>query len=106
MAHRGRLTTLANVMEASLPNLFAYFRPLDPTVLYGQGDVKYHLGATTTIKHPLTNKPIITSLCSNASHLEAVNPIVSGKTVAEQVFSYSKDKMKVRVSLKMIYLKF
>ena len=52
----------------------------------GSGDVKYHLGMShQRINHP-TNKTINLSLVANPSHLEAVDPVVQGKTKAEQFY--------------------
>ena len=48
------------------------------------GDVKYHLGMFQSRLNRLTNKQINLSVVANPSHLEAVNPVVQGKTRAEQ----------------------
>src|SRR5271170_6729724 len=47
MSHRGRLNVLANIVGKSLLQLFSEFdgNP-DPDSIEGQGDVKYHLGAS------------------------------------------------------------
>ncbi|XP_075228154.1 2-oxoglutarate dehydrogenase complex component E1-like [Lycorma delicatula] len=95
MAHRGRLNTLANVMEKPLEKVFAHFQSLDPEKYHGTGDVKYHMGSTTNIKHGLTDKNIRISLCANPSHLESINPIVNGKAAAEQIFFKDTEKTKV-----------
>ena len=48
MAHRGRLTLLANVVGKGMAQLFSEFEgDIDPESIEGQGDVKYHLGATS-----------------------------------------------------------
>ena len=48
--------------------------------------MKYHLGMShQRINHP-TNKTINLSLVANPSHLEAVDPVVQGKTKAEQFY--------------------
>jgi hypothetical protein len=45
------------------------------------GDVKYHLG--TTSKRKLPSGPVELTLLANPSHLEAVNPLVSGRKIAK-----------------------
>lgn len=49
MAHRGRLSALANVFDKPLQKIFSEFQEAD-TSKYGSwgnsGDVKYHLGVT------------------------------------------------------------
>ena len=47
MSHRGRLSTLVNIVGKSMVQLFSEFEgEIDPESIEGQGDVKYHLGAT------------------------------------------------------------
>src|SRR5699024_2697980 len=46
------------------------------------GDVKYHFGATRTVKNDETSTHI--RLANNPSHLEFVNPVVAGFTRAAQ----------------------
>jgi 2-oxoglutarate dehydrogenase E1 component len=47
----------------------------------GSGDVKYHLG-TSTDRQTQRGDSVHLSLMANPSHLECVNPLVSGKTRA------------------------
>ncbi len=78
MAHRGRLTVLANLVGKPLTQIFSAFEgDLDPNATQGSGDVKYHLGATGT-HVSATGKEIKVSVAPNPSHLEAVNPVVEG----------------------------
>lgn len=78
MAHRGRLNTLINIMGKSAAAMFKKFQnELDPNYV-GSGDVKYHLGAHGTYKHPRTGTEVQVVLAPNPSHLEAVNPVVEG----------------------------
>ena len=78
MAHRGRLTVLANVVGKPLTQIFAEFEgDIDPLSTQGSGDVKYHLGATGTHRAP-SGKEIVVSVSPNPSHLEAVDPVVEG----------------------------
>ncbi|MBL8212083.1 MAG: multifunctional oxoglutarate decarboxylase/oxoglutarate dehydrogenase thiamine pyrophosphate-binding subunit/dihydrolipoyllysine-residue succinyltransferase subunit [Bryobacterales bacterium] len=78
MAHRGRLTVLANLIGKPLTQIFSAFEgELDPDATQGSGDVKYHLGANGLHQSP-TGREIRVSLSPNPSHLEAVNPVVEG----------------------------
>ena len=52
----------------------------------GSGDVKYHLGTYIERLNRATNKNIRLCVVANPSHLEAVNPVVEGKTRAEQFY--------------------
>uniref|UniRef100_H2ZNK4 2-oxoadipate dehydrogenase complex component E1 n=1 Tax=Ciona savignyi TaxID=51511 RepID=H2ZNK4_CIOSA len=84
MPHRGRLNVLANVIRKELDQLFCQF---DSNLRdEGSGDVKYHLGMSHQRINHVTNKLINLSLCANPSHLEAVDPVVQGKTKAEQFY--------------------
>lgn len=77
MAHRGRLNVLTNLMKKSYQDVFNEFLNKqfeDASVL---GDVKYHLGYTSTYENGDGMKSML-SLCPNPSHLEAVNPVVEG----------------------------
>ncbi|MBL8177924.1 MAG: multifunctional oxoglutarate decarboxylase/oxoglutarate dehydrogenase thiamine pyrophosphate-binding subunit/dihydrolipoyllysine-residue succinyltransferase subunit [Bryobacterales bacterium] len=78
MAHRGRLTVLANLVGKPLTQIFTAFEgELDPDATQGSGDVKYHLGATG-IHVSASGREIKVSVSPNPSHLEAVNPVVEG----------------------------
>jgi len=84
MAHRGRLTVLANFLHKSLGNLFTEFSEnYIPDLVAGDGDVKYHLGYET-VRNTADGGKVGIHLASNPSHLEAVNPVVEGKTRALQ----------------------
>ncbi len=84
MPHRGRLNVLANVMNKPYAAIFAEFEgmPAHPEDVEGSGDVKYHLGTSTD--RDLDGHIVHLSLLANPSHLEAVNPVVIGKTRAKQ----------------------
>uniref|UniRef100_A0AAQ5X7M9 2-oxoglutarate dehydrogenase complex component E1 n=1 Tax=Amphiprion ocellaris TaxID=80972 RepID=A0AAQ5X7M9_AMPOC len=71
MSHRGRLNVLLY--------LFMF-------VFKGSGDVKYHLGMYHRRMNRVSDKYITLSLMANPSHLEAVDPVVQGKTKAEQFY--------------------
>ena len=88
MAHRGRLNVLAHVIGRPYETILREFEgerrieavAADPEG--GTGDVKYHLGAEGTRKSPAGD--ITVTLAANPSHLEAVDPVVEGRTRAEQ----------------------
>uniref|UniRef100_A0A671XZV0 2-oxoglutarate dehydrogenase-like, mitochondrial n=1 Tax=Sparus aurata TaxID=8175 RepID=A0A671XZV0_SPAAU len=83
MPHRGRLNVLANVIRKDLDQIFCQF---DSKLEAGSGDVKYHLGMHHERINRETDKNITLSLMANPSHLEAVDPVVQGKTKAEQFY--------------------
>ncbi len=86
MAHRGRLSTIAHVVNRPYEELLKEFESAaareeapaseddDAT-----GDVKYHHGAHGEYVTPLGTK-ITVELASNPSHLEAVDGVVEGMT--------------------------
>lgn len=61
----------------------------------GSGDVKYHLGTYIERLNRVTNKNIRLAVVANPSHLEAVDPIVQGKTRAEQFYKGDNEGKKV-----------
>ncbi|MCJ8190618.1 2-oxoglutarate dehydrogenase E1 component [Sphingomicrobium aestuariivivum] len=82
MAHRGRLNVLANVMGKPYRAIFHEFAggATNPEDVGGSGDVKYHLG--TSSDRSFDGNDVHLSLMPNPSHLEAVDPVVLGKTRA------------------------
>ena len=86
MAHRGRLNVLANVMAKPYRAIFHEFAggSSNPEDVGGSGDVKYHLGTSTD--REFDGVSVHMSLVANPSHLEAVDPVVLGKTRALQTF--------------------
>ena len=90
MPHRGRLNVVANVCRKPLEDIFNQFSSLAPAD-EGSGDVKYHLGVFMERINRATNKKIKLSVVANPSHLEAVNPVVEGKTRAEQFYRGDTD---------------
>ncbi|TVR97612.1 MAG: 2-oxoglutarate dehydrogenase E1 component [Rhodospirillales bacterium] len=84
MPHRGRLNVLANIMHKPYVAILAEFQghPTHPAEVQGSGDVKYHLG--TSSDRVFDGYQVHLSLTANPSHLEAVNPVVLGKTRAKQ----------------------
>jgi 2-oxoglutarate dehydrogenase E1 component len=82
MAHRGRLNVLVNIVGKSYEYLFREFSEnYIPDTTHGDGDVKYHLGYEADYTTASGQKVHI-GLAANPSHLEAVDPIVQGKTRA------------------------
>ena len=82
MAHRGRLNVLANVLGKPLRDIFAEFR--DQAIINGAagGDVKYHLGYSST--RDTADGGLRLSLAFNPSHLEWIDPVVQGRIRAKQ----------------------
>lgn len=90
MAHRGRLNVLTHILNKPYEMMFAQFAgvpdaPFMPTdgsleVTRGWfGDVKYHMGALYNGETGMQRY-----LAYNPSHLEVVNPIITGQTRAAQ----------------------
>ena len=89
MAHRGRLSVLAHVVGVSYEAILAEFEagragveaPSSPKG--GSDDVKYHLGAEGGYL-TADDEIVHVVLSPNPSHLEAVNPVIEGRSRAEQ----------------------
>ena len=86
MAHRGRLSTIAHVVNRPYEELLAEFeagamKTAEPDFDEADvtGDVKYHHGAQGTYVTPIGTK-ITVELANNPSHLEAVDGVVEGMT--------------------------
>ena len=88
MAHRGRLNVLAHTIGLPYEKIIREFegeRMIEAVVSEsegGSGDVKYHLGAHGT--RETSSGTVSVTLIANPSHLEAVDPVVEGRTRAEQ----------------------
>ncbi len=89
MAHRGRLATIAHVVNRPYEEILAEFEAAEIRTEEGDeasdvgGDVKYHHGATG-IYHTINGTDIRVELAHNPSHLEAVDGVVEGQTRALQ----------------------
>ncbi|CAH1712620.1 unnamed protein product [Chironomus riparius] len=94
MPHRGRLNVLANVCRKPLHQIFTQFAGLEAAD-DGSGDVKYHLGTYIERLNRVTNKNIRLAVVANPSHLEACDPVVQGKTRAEQFYRGDGEGKKV-----------
>ncbi len=81
MAHRGRLSTMVNVLGKPAWRIVEEYKDQTPKDI--AGDVKYHLGydsqTTTADGHE-----VLLSLSPNPSHLEAVNAVVAGRIRSRQ----------------------
>jgi 2-oxoglutarate dehydrogenase E1 component len=84
MPHRGRLNVLTKIMKKSYSSMFSEFQGNVGNVewLDVSGDVKYHMGKSADFE--VDGRKIHLSLSANPSHLEAVNPVVTGRVRAKQ----------------------
>jgi len=87
MAHRGRLNVLTHIVGVPARDILREFGGIkakaSALAVAGTGDVKYHHGALG--KHQLSDGSTIQVLLApNPSHLEFVNPIVTGMTRSMQ----------------------
>jgi 2-oxoglutarate dehydrogenase E1 component len=95
MAHRGRLNVLAHTIGMPYEYILREFegeRTIDAVFVDpegGTGDVKYHLSAHGT--RTTRNGKVGVRLVANPSHLEAVDPVVEGRTRALQTDRSSSD---------------
>ena len=97
MAHRGRLNVLSNVIRKPMEMIFKEFLGTDAEENMNtdgddwssSGDVKYHLGTSCSRQYP-DGRSVHLSLMANPSHLEAVNPLVMGKSRAKMFYKGDK----------------
>jgi 2-oxoglutarate dehydrogenase E1 component len=85
MAHRGRLNVLSHVMGKPYERLFEEFlgKHHDTNSASGTGDVKYHLGYQAE-RLFADGTTVALELVPNPSHLEFVNPVLTGVARARQ----------------------
>ncbi len=92
MAHRGRLSVLAHNLGRSVESILAEFegakaleqvKAIAAIPHAGTGDVKYHYGAEGLFTTP-DGEEIKVRLYPNPSHLEFVDPVVTGGARAAQ----------------------
>jgi 2-oxoglutarate dehydrogenase E1 component len=83
MSHRGRLNVMTNSIGRRASEIFTKFEDVDPRSTMGGGDVKYHVGATGNYHSP-AGEVVSLHLASNPSHLEAIDPVILGRTRAKQ----------------------
>lgn len=83
MAHRGRLNVLTNIMGKAPSVLFSEFGDhvagMDDQMI---GDVKYHAGFSSDVQTP--GGLVHLALAFNPSHLEIINPVITGSARARQ----------------------
>lgn len=95
MAHRGRLNILANIVGKTYEYIFTEFEGGSKEELSGHtGDVKYHMGFTSTLK-TMNQKEVFVKLLPNPSHLETVAPVAIGYARALEDLHYAGDQSKV-----------
>jgi 2-oxoglutarate dehydrogenase E1 component len=95
MAHRGRLNVLAHILRKPYEMIFTEFEGTFLRAdIQGDGDVKYHLGYSRDYT-TRGGRKVHVSLCSNPSHLEAVDPVVEGIVRAKQY--HLRDTARTRV---------
>jgi 2-oxoglutarate dehydrogenase E1 component len=85
MAHRGRLSVIAHVVNRPYASILVEFEQGKARVASGDvsGDVKYHAEAEGTYVTP-NGKQVSVTMLANPSHLEAVDGVVEGWTRAQQ----------------------
>ena len=89
MAHRGRLNVLAHTIGRPYESILVEFegeQTLSADTAApegGTGDVKYHYGASGTYKTH-SGRSVTVTMSPNPSHLEYVNPVVEGRSRADQ----------------------
>ncbi|MCB9365849.1 MAG: 2-oxoglutarate dehydrogenase E1 component [Calditrichaeota bacterium] len=94
MAHRGRLNILTNVLGKDYRHIFNEFEGKQYTDAQFSGDVKYHLGHSAD-KLTSTGLPVHVTVMPNPSHLEAINPVVTGVCRAKSDSRHDGDHHKV-----------
>jgi 2-oxoglutarate dehydrogenase E1 component len=96
MAHRGRLNTLAHVMNKPYEIILGEFAGTNkpPEGDTADGDVKYHLGYANT-RPEKNGVSVKISLLPNPSHLELINPIHQGIVRCKQEWLGDRERRKV-----------
>ena len=100
MAHRGRLSVIAHVVNRPYESILSAFEQAELRRAFtgsegdAIGDVKYHMGATGTYITE-DDKPITVRLLSNPSHLEAIDGPVEGWTRAVQTVRHSGPELRL-----------
>ncbi len=101
MAHRGRLNTLAHVLNKPYEQIMAEFLgTIQRDEDEGDGDVKYHLGYSQD-RTTGSGKNIHLAMSFNPSHLELVNPVVEGIVRAKQYLR--RDELRTKVAPILIH---
>ena len=85
MAHRGRLAVIVEFLKKPYSLFLKEFNPnYIPESVFGDGDVKYHLGYVNNRVIKPSGVEVEVRLSANPSHLEIVNPVVMGMARARQ----------------------
>ena len=82
MAHRGRLTVMANIGRFAERIFTAFEGTVHPKFPGDEGDVKYHQGAAGM--RQAAGREVMVTVASNPSHLEFVDPVVEGMARGKQ----------------------
>ena len=93
MAHRGRLNTLAHVLNKPYEAVLGDFEGTNLLPQGVDGDVKYHLGYANS--RQVTGGRVKVSLLPNPSHLELINPIQQGIVRCKQEWAANGDRTKI-----------
>ena len=85
MAHRGRINVLTHILGKPYATVFGEFdgKHAAASAESETGDVKYHLGARTE-RRLADGRTVDVQLVPNPSHLEVVNPVLTGVARARQ----------------------
>ncbi len=95
MAHRGRLNVLRNILGKTPEQIFTEFEDTwEEDFVEGGGDVKYHRGYSGEYQSH-KGKRVWLAMASNPSHLEAVGPVVMGRTRGKQRLRGDTDRTRV-----------
>ncbi len=96
MAHRGRVNVLAHILGKPRAAIFGEFDGRHPHADddAATGDVKYHMGYTGTRTIPGVGE-LKVWLLPNPSHLEIVNPVLTGAVRAHQRVNGTRDETTV-----------
>ncbi len=96
MAHRGRLNVLTNILGKTYGQVFDEFEGhiTEEQETMGSGDVKYHVGFRSDITTE-NDKKVNIQMVPNPSHLELVDPVVTGyaRSKAEVIYNGNFNKI-------------
>lgn len=101
---RARLNVLANVFRKPLQQIFVPFHHQGTDGPELHDDDKYTLG--NNVKKVTTNQALPTEfavLASTSNFVEAVDPLVSGKTRAEQMYTSDESGKRVLYIINPLY---
>ena len=104
MAHRGRLNMLGAVMGKKYEKIFHEFQggSTQGAGEFGSGDVKYHLGASSD--RSFDGNEVHLTMNANPSHLEAVDPVVLGKSRSKQAMLKRENSQSKRAQIMPLLL--